>query len=225
MAEFTRQVGIGSDDAYRRLTTTYWSFAISTFRAGAFAVDYYQGGSGARFTNITIPRGDTILEAYLTLRASDSDDGTVVNTRISAEKIDDAPTFVDNAAAFDARWANRTTARVDWVAIPAWTAGEDYVSPDIKTVIKEIIDRPGWESGFDIVIFWDDFEDESTHAANCNRRAESYDGSTEFAPKLFIKYTPPVVGWTGKISGVTNPAKIMGVDVANIHSVKGVVSG
>lgn len=28
--------------------------------------------------------------------------------------------------------------------------------------------------------------------------------------------------WTGKISGVTNPAKIMGVDVANIASVKGV---
>jgi len=32
----------------------------------------------------------------------------------------------------------------------------------------------------------------------------------------------PSVGWTGKISGVTNPAKIMGVDVANIDNVKGV---
>lgn len=30
------------------------------------------------------------------------------------------------------------------------------------------------------------------------------------------------VGWTGKISGVTNPAKIMGVEVANIAKVKGV---
>lgn len=29
-------------------------------------------------------------------------------------------------------------------------------------------------------------------------------------------------GWTGKISGVTNPAKIMGVAVANISKVKGV---
>lgn len=29
-------------------------------------------------------------------------------------------------------------------------------------------------------------------------------------------------GWTGKISGVTNPAKIMGVAVANIAKVKGV---
>ena len=31
-----------------------------------------------------------------------------------------------------------------------------------------------------------------------------------------------VPGWTGKISGVTNPAKVMGVDVASIKSVKGV---
>ncbi|GAH38091.1 unnamed protein product [marine sediment metagenome] len=29
-------------------------------------------------------------------------------------------------------------------------------------------------------------------------------------------------GWTGKVSGVTNPAKIMGVPVANIAKVKGV---
>lgn len=34
----------------------------------------------------------------------------------------------------------------------------------------------------------------------------------------------PAAGWTGKISGVTNPAKIMGIDVANIAKVKGVAS-
>lgn len=34
----------------------------------------------------------------------------------------------------------------------------------------------------------------------------------------------PVPGWTGKISGVTNPAKIMGIDVADIAKVKGVES-
>ena len=31
-----------------------------------------------------------------------------------------------------------------------------------------------------------------------------------------------VSGWTGKVSGVTNPAKVMGVEVANIKSVMGV---
>ena len=37
---------------------------------------------------------------------------------------------------------------------------------------------------------------------------------------IYCNYTAP--GWTGTISGVINPAKIMGVDVANIATVKGV---
>jgi len=37
-----------------------------------------------------------------------------------------------------------------------------------------------------------------------------------------VDYTP--VGWQGKISGVSNPAKVMGVDAANIAKVKGVAS-
>ena len=37
-----------------------------------------------------------------------------------------------------------------------------------------------------------------------------------------VEFDTLLAGWTGKISGVTNPAKIMGVAVANIKSVKGV---
>lgn len=38
----------------------------------------------------------------------------------------------------------------------------------------------------------------------------------------FGGYITAAAGWTGKISGVTNPAKVMGIDVANIAKVKGV---
>ena len=37
-----------------------------------------------------------------------------------------------------------------------------------------------------------------------------------------VEFDTTAAGWTGKISGVTNPAKIMGVAVANIAKVKGV---
>ena len=37
-----------------------------------------------------------------------------------------------------------------------------------------------------------------------------------------VTYTPAAAGWTGKLSGVTNPAKIDGVAVANISKVMGV---
>lgn len=43
-----------------------------------------------------------------------------------------------------------------------------------------------------------------------------------FKPKLVVTYTVLAPSWTSKISGVTNPAKIMGVAVANIAKVKGV---
>jgi hypothetical protein len=78
---------------------------------------------------------------------------------------------------------------VDWDSISAWVVNNDYNSPEIKTVIKEIVDRSGWASGNDIVIFWDDFEDRSTHASGCYRHAYSYDGGSTYAPKLHIEYT------------------------------------
>lgn len=40
-------------------------------------------------------------------------------------------------------------------------------------------------------------------------------------PTLYVVYTP-APGWSGKISGIVDPASIMGVDKANIASVKGV---
>lgn len=182
----TWQVGAITDDCFRRLTSSYWSLNSVYFPAGAPSATAYQAGSGARFINITVPQGKTIYQAYLTLQSYFTRTATIVNTRISAETVDDASTFADDAAAFDARWANRTVARVDWDNIPTWISNYNYNSPEIRTVIQEIIDRTGWVSGNDIVIFWEDFEDRSTHAAECDRTAESYEGGQ--APILVIIY-------------------------------------
>jgi len=46
---------------------------------------------------------------------------------------------------------------------------------------------------------------------------DSKEGTND--PQLYVEYS---VGWTGKISGVVNPAKVMGIDVTNIAKVKGV---
>jgi len=125
---------------------------------------------------------------------------TTVNSRISAEDVDDAATFSSDSSAFDARWAARTTARVDWDNIGAWTLNTDYNSPDIKTVIQEIVDRAGWASGNDIVIFWDDFDDRSTHNTSRWRLAYSYTTPAS-APKLYIEWTIPAAVTTGEVTG------------------------
>uniref|UniRef100_A0A6M3KNE6 Lectin/glucanase superfamily protein n=1 Tax=viral metagenome TaxID=1070528 RepID=A0A6M3KNE6_9ZZZZ len=185
----TWQVAASTDDVTRRITASLLSL-IDANKAGYYSAASKQFGCGMRFLNITIPNAQVIDSAYLILRCSTSQSGVIVNTRISAEDVDDAVTFAQDEAAFDARFAAHTTARIDWDAIPAWTLDTDYNSPEIKTVIQEIVDRVGWASGNDIVLFWEDFEDRSTHATNyCRRDAYSYDGSAEFCPKLVINYT------------------------------------
>ena len=201
----TWQVGTSTDDTWRRLEPLAFNLAETNDPAGAATDEpIKQYGCGMRFTNITIPKGASITEAYLTLRADVSEDGATCNTRISAEDVDDAPTFANDAAAFDTRWAARTTARVNWDNIAAWVEDTDYDSPDIKTVIQEVIDRDGWASGQDMVIFWEDFEDRSTPYANRPlRRAYAYDASTTYCPKLVITYVPaPVPVADGDLIGI-----------------------
>lgn len=186
------QVASSTDDCYRVLVNPYWSRLPETIVAGAFSSFLYQYGGGMRFTNVTIPKGATIISACLIFRCSNSRSGGVANTRISAEKEDNPATFADDAAAFDARWANRTVARVDWDSIPAWVKDTDYNSPEIKTVIQEIVDRAGWVSGNSMVLFWEDFEDRSDKN-DCLRIAYSYDGSTTYAPILYVIYKATTV--------------------------------
>ncbi len=189
MANLVRQVGQSSDDAYRPLVGgSGFDLAGSDSIVGYFGAGNLQYGCGIRFTNITIPKGSIITEAHLTLRARENDATAGVNSRISAEDVDNAPTFADSAAAYDTRYAARTTARVDWDNIAAWTAGLDYDSVDIKSVIQEIIDRVAWASGNAIAIFWEDYDDRSTHAADRLRNAQSYDGQSANAPKLDISF-------------------------------------
>ncbi len=188
MPVIDRQVVASTDDTFRRLHTSYWALTFAHCYAGGQSTVNWQNGSGMRFLNITIPPDSVIDSAKLTLRCSAAAAGVVVNTRISAENIDDAPTFADDAAAFDTRWANRTANRVDWDAIAEWVLNSDYDSPDIKDVIQEIVDRPGWVSGNDIVIFWEDYEDRSSHLNAVYRSAYSFNGSALHAPNLHIEY-------------------------------------
>lgn len=60
-----------------------------------------------------------------------------------------------------------------------------------------------------------------THAGNMVWYADGAWGYESAYDLCFYVYGV-TVGWTGKISGVTNPAEVMGVAVANIAKVKGV---
>jgi len=168
-------------------------------------------GAGARFTGINIPNGATIVSAYLKLDARSDESATPVNTRIYGEDADNAVTFT-NVVNYNER--ARTTAQVDWDAIPAWTADVTYTSPNIGTIIKEIVDRGAWSSGNAIVIFWEDHGSVSAY-----RKGASINDGVKDPPKLEITW---LAGWNGEISGVVNPSEIAGVAAENIAAIKGV---
>ncbi len=185
-----RRVSSGVNDCLyvRAGNNAQFGYKSDFLSAGNHDATAYKYGSGMRFTNITISRGDEVESAYLYVTAQYDRSVKTVDSRISAEDVDDASSFSGNTAdSFDERYDDNTS-EVDWDDVGAWKKDTRYKSPNIKDVIQEIVDRSGWKSGNDIVIFWEDFDGESSSGAN--RVGYSYEsGGSSRAAELYIKYT------------------------------------
>ncbi len=155
MATLNLQVTAGADDA-RNYGPTYpgtlnFSSSATTDRIGAIYTptppvsNYYM--VGARFQNVTIPRGSVINSADIQVCA-DSNLTTPTAWTIGAEDVDNAAAWAAGHQPKDA-YLSRTSAAVNWSLPPTtvWVAGTFYASPDISTVIQEIVSRAGWASG------------------------------------------------------------------------------
>ena len=186
------QVGASNDDASRRLTPDYWLLAHPSEIAGSHS-SWSQYGSGMRFQNIDILESYIVTTAFITFTAQSSRAGVTVNTRLSGESVADASAFADDSAAFDTRWANRTVARVDWDSIPAWTIENEYETPELKPIIDEIKALPGWNPYNDLVFFWDDYADRSTHIDFAFRDGYSWDTNPDKSPVLTVQFTIPTL--------------------------------
>ena len=181
-------VAASSDDCARDLLAAFFDLTSTAHYAGYYDVTYKTLGAGARFLDVPIPPGATILEARLRLTARASLANTVVNTRIRCQKHLDPLTF-STIVDFLAR--NWTTAYINWDAIPAWTAEEIYISPDFKTPLQEVIDQADWQIGSAVTVLWDDFEQRSTQNDNRYRDAYSFDGDPDKAPQLYVRFGIP----------------------------------
>lgn len=148
---------------------------------------------GFRFINVTVSRGATINSAIW--QGFQTGDLTGTPTLVvQAEAADNAATFIGTCADFDNRAT--TTAFVNWT--PGTGLNQFHSSPDLKTIIQEIVDRPGWASGNALVIFiqWNGTDLEGNY-----RTWETLDGNPTNVPKLDITFTPPVVTGGGSDGG------------------------
>jgi len=181
----TFQISASNQDCERRKVTSWFSLTTSDNTAGYYSSTYYGYGCGLLFVNVDVPKDAVITNAYIQFCARVNAAGSTVNTKISAQDIDNAGVWVDNATIFDQRYANHTSNMVNWDGINAWSVDVWYNSPNIANVIEEVTNRSGWVSGSNIALFWEDYDYRSTY----RREARSYDEASTKAPKLVITFT------------------------------------
>ncbi len=139
---------------------------------------------GIRFQNIAVPAGATVTKASIQFTVDEADDEPT-SLRIYGELSPDPVQFSTNAGDVTSR--KKTVAFVDWNDIPIWdadsigTAGPNQLTPDLSSIVQEIVSQPGWGGGAMAFII----------VANPGgeRTAESFDGDEAAAPLLHIEYT------------------------------------
>lgn len=153
---------------------------------------------GLRFLNVSIPQGSTITNAYLEFSA-DETVSTLTSSVIQVEDTNSAAGFTTNS--YDLTNRVQTNTSINWT-IPEWTNGNLYQSPDISSLVQEVVNKTSWNSGGSLVFIIN---------ASGDRTSSSYDGNSSLAPLLHVEFdentTPtnevPSVSFTSSVSNLT----------------------
>ena len=128
---------------------------------------------GLRF-DVCAPAGATVLSSSLTVIA---DDGN--STPTTAEMWGE---YSGNAATFSSQTITsrtRTSASTSWPAFSTWVPGTVEVSPDLNSILTEILAHPGWTGCGNIVLIIE---------GTGNREAVSHNNNPADAPELTFTY-------------------------------------
>jgi hypothetical protein len=180
MADLTVNIANGghdgqcnTDDSAFSKTTTEISLGLSAGAKHAFW----------RFANLTVPAGAEIDAAVIRLIASGID-STSVDLNVYFEAADNVTSPTSGA---DANGRPLTSA-IAWSSVPSFTSGNNYDTPEVKTILQDVIDRPGWASGQAIGVHIID------NGSTGRRRVASYEHGTYTAAQLVITYSTPILG-------------------------------
>ncbi|MBN1509458.1 MAG: S8 family serine peptidase [Sedimentisphaerales bacterium] len=168
------QVSAGVDDA------SAMKFGGTQDLNGA-SVSVGTSTAGMRFRGIQVPPGSLIKSATLSICSYTYGLTTAFQGKLRAEAADNPGDL--NGRKVTGLTGTSASTVWNWEGTP-WTANTWYESPDIRQVLQEIVDRPGWSSGNAVVILYggSSYEDD--------RRFWSFDGAPDKAARLKITYQP-----------------------------------
>ncbi len=182
MATLDYTVNVGSNDAW-------WDTSAINTGAAGFRLGTVGGAGGFRSSfarwNVTIPAGATIGTAYVTLTDwwNESTSASVTTT-IAGHDADNPAALTTQAGCVS---ATRTTATVSfvWASGTAQTTDTEHTTPELKTIIQELVNSYSYSSGAALTLLFD----YASVSADRQLVFNAYDDSTTKAPKLHIEYT------------------------------------
>lgn len=140
-----------------------------------------------RFNNVNIPQGTTISSASVKLNAY-SNNSSSVSVDVYADDTDDSRYISEDEDDISDR--TPTSGSVSW-SIGSWSTDQDYSTPDISSVIQEVVNRSGWKSGNDLTIIM-----ERSGSSTATKKVTAHDYSSSKAALLSVSY--------GSNSGTSN---------------------
>ena len=134
---------------------------------------------GLRFAGVNVPVGATILTAYVQF-VTDEVSTAATSLTIRCQAADNAPTFTTADRNISSRTLGSGSAAwspAAWNTVGA--AGVEQRTPDLDTVIQQVVSRSGWASGNAIVL---------VITGTGKRVAGAFEAGLTFRPVLHIEY-------------------------------------
>jgi len=194
---FDVQVSAGADDAEENSTGSI--LLNSSDLELVFDRDSNQT-VGMRFNGVNVPAGATIQSAYIQFTVDERTSGDTSLT-IEGHAADSAAPFISSSFNLSSR--PRTSASIGWTPPPWLTtgaAGLEQRTPDIASIIQEIIVRPGWSANNSIAILITGIGE---------RVAESFNGVPASAPRLHIEFSGDPVNLAPQVDAGADAAVIL----------------
>jgi len=177
---FTQRLASATDYAVEQQISGTTSAITHLLDFGTPETDEF--ASAVRFVDIPIPSNAIIDDAYIEFTASEIS-REAATAQIYGEKScyaydygDDAPSIGDRAS---------TSESVEWSNIEPWNiVGASYWTPNLATIVQEIIEQPLWQEGRSIAFALTGWG---------KRTAISFELQPQAAPRLHVKYTIPLL--------------------------------
>jgi type IV pilus assembly protein PilY1 len=143
---------------------------------------------GLRFPELQIPQGATITDARLQFKSTINTDAPT-QLLIHAEDANDSAPYEETN--YNVSGRDRTYNSVNWSEFPEWDEEGVYESPNLSSLIQQVVNKPGWCGGNALGL---------TVKGTGERLVSAFDAGAANGPALTVSYRltniPPTGGCT-----------------------------